>query len=840
MKNSALTSFLLLLIITFSAVLALKSDKHNFSLIYSWTPPNLDPSDWMALQRAYPYDRINQEAYLDAMAQTTQMMAQKDKSSAVWSFAGPENIGGRITDIELDPASPSVIYVGAASGGVLKSTDYGASWQNKFTGMPVISVGDIAVDPSNHNTVWCGTGEANSSSFSFLGNGIYRSDDGGNSWQHKGLTNSAYIGRVVVDPTNSNRVFVAACGNLFSANDERGVYRTIDGGNNWQRVLFITDSTAAVDLVQHPTNPNILYACMWERVRGLTYRRSFGYSSGIYKTTDAGNTWTRLTNGLPNGQVGRIGIDISKNYPDILYAIFDLPGEQVGVYKTINGGATWNQTNDGVLQGMMSNFGWYFGQIRIDPADPQKVFVFGVPLYFTSDGGSTWQESWDSDLHVDHHAMCFSPTGQIFEGNDGGLYKSNTGGQSWIMINNLALTQFYAIDIDYLNPEVLIGGTQDNNTIMTHTGATDDWFPILGGDGMYCLIDYTNPDILYAEYQYGNLYRSEDRGMSMGYISYPMSADRVYWSAPLVMHPELPQTLFFGTYRVWKTNNKGDTWTAISGDLTGEQNNAFSTLSTMDVSQLDPSIIVTGSCDGKVNISKNGGLAWTNISAGLPDRWITKVKTDPNNVDVIYVTLSGFRWEEPYSHVYKSNDLGNTWQDIGHGLPDIPVNDLVIDPQEPGRLIVGTDAGVYATPNDGEEWYWIWNDLPAVPVCALKIHTPSRTVVAGTYGLSMYRASLDEIFTDTKPVQPSAVFNARIFPNPVFDNCHLSFYLPEKEQITIELAGIDGKIQKQIFSGTLGAGKQITDFSLTGLISGVYYVIIKGKNVKTSVSVIKS
>jgi photosystem II stability/assembly factor-like uncharacterized protein len=836
-KISQLPSILFLLVILFVAGFALKSDKQHLLVNSKWAHPGLSPSDLMAMQRAYPYGIIKQESYLQAMEQTKKMMMHKGKSSTVWTFAGPDNIGGRITDIEISPENDQVIYLGAATGGVLLSINGGQTWQNLFTGMPVISVGDIAVDPSNPNTVWCGTGEANSSSFSFLGNGIYRSDDGGFSWQNKGLSRSTYIGRVIVDYSNSNRVFAAACGNLFSANDERGIYRTTDGGNNWQRVLFLTDSTSAVDLVQHPTNPNILYACMWERVRGLTYRRSFGYSSGIYKTIDAGNTWTKLTNGLPNGQVGRIGIDISRNYPDILYAVFDLPGEQVGVYKTTNGGATWNETNDGYLQGMMSNFGWYFGQIRIDPTNPQNVFVMGVPLYYSNDGGATWQES--GNMHVDHHAMCFSSTGQIFEGNDGGLYKSSNGGQSWTKINNLGLTQFYAIDIDYLNPEVLIGGTQDNNTIITHTGATDDWFPILGGDGMYCLIDYTNPDILYAEYQYGNLYRSEDRGMSMGYISYPMSGDRVYWSAPLVMHPEFPQTLYFGTYRVWKTNNKGDTWTPLSGDLTGGLNNAFSTLSTMDVSALDPSLIVTGSCDGRVNISKNGGFTWSDISAGLPERWITKVKTDPNDVSTIYVTLSGFRWEEAYSHVYKSTDLGETWQNIGDGLPEIPVNDLVIDPLTPGRLIVGTDAGVYATPNDGAEWYWIWNDLPAVPVCALKIHQPDRTVVAGTYGLSMFRASLDEIFTDNNPLQQSATLSAMINPNPVVDDCQLSFYLLEKEQITVELAGTDGKIQKEIFSGNLNSGKQKIDFSLKGKAHGVYYVLIKGGRVKASVTVLK-
>lgn len=838
MKFMHLPSSLYISLIFFVAVAALKTDRQNVQATSKWTPPGLSPSDWMAMQRAYPQGMINQESYLQAMEQTRQMMNSDDRSSTIWTFAGPENIGGRLTDIEVSPVNADYIYLGAASGGVLFSDNGGTSWQNLFNNMPVISVGDLAIDPSNPNTIWCGTGEANSSSFSFLGDGIYRSDDGGFNWQHKGLSRSAYIGRVIVGHSNSNRVYAAACGNLFSSNDERGVYRTADGGNTWQRVLYVTDSTAAIDLVQHPTDPDILYATMWERVRGLTYRRSFGASSGIYKTVNGGNTWTKLTSGLPSGQVGRIGIDISKSDPEILYAVCDLPNSDVGVYKTTNGGTTWTRTNDGYLYGMMSNFGWYFGQIRIDPADPDKVFVMGVPLNYTTNGGATWQESSGWDFHVDHHAMYFTAEGKIYEGNDGGFYKSSNGGLSWSKVNNLPLTQFYAIDIDTKNPEVLIGGTQDNNTIITYTGNTNDWIPILGGDGMYCLIDYQHPDTLYAEYQYGNLFRSTNRGMSMDYISGPMSSDRVYWSAPLVMHPQVSSTLYFGTYRVWKTDDIGDSWTPVSGDLTGGLNNPFSTLSTMDISPLDPSIIVTGSCDGRVNVTSNGGFSWKDISEGLPQRWITRVKTDPHDVNTIYVTLSGFRWDETYSHVYKTTDLGDTWLEIGEGLPEIPVNDLVIDPLEPGRLIVGTDAGVYATTNDGAQWHWIWNGVPAVPVCALKVHQPSRTIVAGTYGLSMYRASLDDIFTGIKAADQKIQLKPVISPNPAAGFCSLSFNMPTQDKVTIRIADMSGKTMKTIFGGLISKGTQQMKLPLDGLEPGIHCIIISGEKVSAFAKVV--
>lgn len=762
-----------------------KGDKKN-------NHPKQHPSEWMGLQRFYPNNKINPEAWHDAVSQMIQLKNNRDSRGEAWEFAGPTNIGGRITDLEVHPTNPDIMYIGAASGGVLKTIDGGQNWINTFKDVPVISIGDIALDPNNPEIIYAGTGEANASSFSFFGNGIYKSSNGGNSWNHIGLENSVYIGRIIVDYSNSQRLFTAACGNLFSYNDQRGIYRSTNGGTTWERVLFLSDSTSGIDLVQHPTNPQILYAAMWERNRGLNYRNSFGETSGIWKTTDGGNTWTELTNGLPYGwEVGRIGLDVSKSNPQVLYAIYDSPSGEVKVYKTSDGGANWWRTNDSALFGMYSNFGWYFGQIRVDPTNENLVFALGVYLYRSENGGQSWDKISSSNFHVDHHAIQFNAaTGRITEGNDGGLYFSDNAGIDWTKINNLPITQFYAIDIDYLQPYRLYGGTQDNNTIRTKTGALNDWDAILGGDGMYTLVDYTNSDVIYAEYQWGNLYRSTNGGSGMTYIGNPMTNDRVNWSAPLAMDPVDNQTLYFGTYRVWKTTNRGNSWTAISNDLTEGGSSSLHTISTIAVSKIDPSIVYAGTCDSRAHVSTDAGQTWTDISQGLPQRWITRLTPDEHDASTVYACLSGFRWDEPIAHVYKSTDLGSTWSPISSNLPEFPVNVLVVDPIMPGRLFVGTDAGVYSSTDDGQNWGWIWGDIPAVPVIDLKIHNPTRTIVAGTYGLSMYKANLDQLHVGLE--NKTKTLPIKISPNPARNYCTIQLQNNSKSNTHIHIFKANG------------------------------------------------
>jgi len=778
--------------------------------------PDAVTNEWMAYQRCYPHDEIKIDSYLLGMRQAMELHENSIESRYDWELAGPTNIGGRITDLAIHPDSPETIYVGAASGGIFKTTDNGENWQNVFADAPVISIGDIAIDPNNENILFAGTGEANASSYSFLGNGIYKTVNAGETWEHIGLENSAYIGRIIIDHSNSQRIFVAACGNLFSANEERGIYRSDDGGISWDRKLFITDSTSAIDLVQHPSNPDILYAAMWERMRGLTYRHSFGETSGIWKTIDAGETWFELTSGLPTGNnVGRIGLDISKTNPEVLYAFYDLPNSEVRVYRTSNGGDAWIQTNDSYLQGMNSYFGWYFGQIKIDPTDENRVYVMGVELYRSDNGGNSWILLADygnmEEIHVDHHAMHIDEdTGRIIEGNDGGLYISYNLGNDWIKIDNIPLTQFYAIEIDNTNPDRIYGGTQDNSTIRTLTGNLDDWHIILGGDGFYTLVDHSNPNIIYAEYQWGNLFKSTDGGYYFSFIAGEMENDRKNWSSPLAMHPDDPETLYFGTYRIWKTTDGGNDWTAVSEDLTdGDDGSSYHTVSTIAVSLTYPEIIVAGTDDSHVHISVDDGVNWTEISEGLPERWITRVAADPFDFFTIYATVSGFRWDEPAPHVFKSTTLGSVWIDISSNLPEIPVNCIVLDPQISDRIIVGSDAGVFYSENGGGSWVSISQGIPNVPVTDMKIHNETRTLVIGTYGCSAYKINLDDIYVSSENVVTIESI-ARLYqnyPNPFNPSgaqrnpsTTISFSLKEPANVRLEIFNIKGQKIKTLIA----------------------------------------
>ncbi len=746
------------------------------------------PSEWYDYQRIYPNKKLKQKNYLTAMKQ---VVAEQKRSiyDLNWEFAGPTNIGGRVSDIEINPNSPNTIYLGSASGGVFKTTDEGANWENIFSNIPTIGIGDIAIDPDNDNVIYAGTGESNASSNTFMGSGIYKSDNAGNSWNNIGLENTAFIGRIIVDYNNTARIFVAACGNLFTKNSDRGIYRTTNGGSTWEQVLFLTDSTSGIDLVQHPTNPDIFYAAMWERFRGKEYRRSFGESSGIWKTTNGGDSWTELMTGLPTGSdVGRIGITISETNPDVLYAIYDMEDNIVRIYKTTNGGSSWTETNDGTLGDMNSTFGWYFGQINIDPQNENRVFAMGQLFYKTENGGTSWTES-SGNMHVDYHAMEFTDN-KVWCGNDGGLYYSSDNGNNWNKVNNLPLTQFYDIAIDSTNVNRLYGGTQDNNSIRTATGNINDWEALLGGDGMYCLVDYTNPNTFYCEYQWGNIYRIENgANYYIGFYN-----ERTNWATPYILHPTNPNILYAGTYRINKSTNKGDNWTSISGDLTKGGENNFHTITTIDISKINPNILITGSADGKVYITENDGGTWTDITGSLPDRWITRVKTDPFDVNTIYVTVSGFRWDEHYSHIFKSVDLGENWTAIDSNLPEIPINAMVLDPDVEGRIFIGTDAGIYVTNNSGSNWEFISSELPNVPVFALEFHYAERKLFVGTYGIGAYKV---EIPLESDFIKKNKKKNLiRIYPNPVKAGSELKINFTKniKSDIDFWITDISGTI----------------------------------------------
>ncbi len=802
--------------------------------------PGAFPSDWAWQQRAYPYGKFDFGQLKEAVVQAQAMRMEARKApaamSAVWEERGPTNIGARVSDIAFDPTDPNVIYAAMASGGVFRSTDGGYTWTPISDDLPVITIGAIAVDPQDPDVIYVGTGEANAHSFSWFGMGLYKSTDGGSTWEYSGLEDTRYIARIVVDPINSSRVWVAGTGALFGTNPERGIYRSLDAGATWDLVLSVSDSTAGTDVAVDPLRPDTVYAAVWERVRGLTYRRSGGVTSGIYRSFDGGGSWQELTNGLPSGpDVGRIGIAVSKSDPSVVYAIYaDDPGYFAGLYKSTNGGDSWTRTTDGDLYGLFSSFGWYFGQVRVDPGDRDRVFAMGVPFYRTEDGGNTWDDV-SGIMHVDHHALAFDPTdySRIFEGNDGGIYVSTNSGDTWSKRYDQHTNQFYAIEIDYQNPMRLYGGTQDNGTLRTVAGDPDDWERIFGGDGFYCIVDPTDSNRIYVEYQYGNLYFSDDFAYSWDDVMDGIdSGDRRNWSTPVVMAPDAPSTLYYGTYRLYRTKDGGGWWNAISGDLTdGDAGGNFGTITTIAVAPTDPNIIYVGTDDSNVWVTLDVGASWTRVSAALPNRWVTRVFVDPTDRSQAYVTFSGLRWNENIGYVYYTSDLGANWTDITGNLPPAPVNAVVVDPVLTSRVIVGTDVGCFYCDDRDGNWILAGTGLPPVPIYDLKTHAPTRTLVAGTHGRSVYSLNLATLpGVASVPTETAAgVADLGNHPNPFTSHTTVTFTLSRPSDVSLEIYDLAGRKVKSLSSGHRAAGSHRLTWDGTNeagrrVASGVYFL----------------
>jgi len=814
---------------------------------YPQTEPTINqeyPSDWFFMQRAFPVGKVNQQIYREA-ALSAQNMKKQAKTTSFWEFAGPTNIGGRITDVEMYPDDLQTIYIGAASGGIFKTENAGINWTPIFDDAISLSIGDMCIAPSDPDILYVGTGEANAGggSVAYDGVGIYKSLDAGNSWEYIGLEESGNIGRMVVHHNNPDIIYVAAMGTLFADDPNRGIYKTNNGGLSWENVLFVSDSTGAIDIAMHPENPEIIYAAMWERVRRPERRSYGGPTCGIYKTENGGQSWTELTTGLrsPNPNIGRIGLDISKSDPEILYAIYaDKIGYFEGVYKSTNNGDSWVQTNDGSLSNCYQSYGWWFGRIKIDPIDPDIAYVIGFDLYKTTTGGNSWSNISSWDVHVDQHELVAHPMNNNFVilGNDGGLYISQNGGNSWNWINNLPITQFYTCEIDNQFPQRLYGGTQDNGTNRTMTGNTDDWENIYGGDGFYVLVDPENNNYVYAEYQYGNFARSTNGGNSfstaMNGIS---SSDRKNWNTPVVFDPTNPEIIYYGANRLYRSTNRAGNWTPISGDLSNGPgvNLTYGTITTISVSAINPDIIYAGTDDGNIWVSENFGSDWEIISNDLPERWITRVTADPIEENTVYVTLSGYRWNEYLPHVFRSENKGQTWVDISANLPEVPVNDLIIDPDNNEKLYVATDVGVFASYDHGGYWILMGNNLPNVPVCDMDLHNETRKLVAATYGRSMYSYDLYQDTLITGISEQFRTLNSpeiKVFPNPFDENFTIELKSKEDQIIGISLHDMKGNLLESIFKGSVHPGNNLInwDGSRNKLSDGIYLLKITAKN----------
>ncbi|MBX2817781.1 MAG: glycosyl hydrolase [Saprospiraceae bacterium] len=760
---------------------------------------------------------------------------------------GPTVFSGRVVDIEVSPSDPTIFYVAYASGGLWKTINNGTTFTPLFDDEAVMTIGDIAVDWST-NTIWIGTGESNASRSSYAGNGIYKSEDDGVNWIHLGLAESHHIGRLLVNPEDPNTVLVAACGHLYSKNEERGVYRTTDGGSSWSQVLYINDQTSAIDLLYDPLDPSTVYAAMWQRERKAWDFIESGAGSGIYKSQDGGLTWQPLQNDafeFPTGEgVGRIGLAASvsngqthlfallDNYhrrPDkdekvegltkdelrdlpkqdflklsdeeikgfleryrfpreyglkevrhlvssdqilpralVEYVedanslLFDTPVIGAEVYHTADGGISWRKTHEDYLEYVYNSYGYYFGQIRAHPSNPEKLFILGVPFLRSDDGGSSWLRADGPSVHSDHHALWINPDrpGHIINGNDGGINISYDDGDSWTKQNSPAVGQFYAIAIDKAKPYHVYGGTQDNGVWKgprTYT-ASNRWhssgdYPydrVLGGDGMQVQVDWRDNNTIYTGFQFGNYFRIDQASGQRKRISPKHKLGerplRFNWETPIHLSRHNQDILYLGSNKLHRSMTQGDSWDDISGDLTagGRKGDvAFGTLTTIDESPIQFGLLYTGSDDGQVQVSPDGGISWKNISADLPENlWIAQVVASEHHVDRVYAALNGYRNDDFAAYLFRSDDRGQQWHAIHQQLPAEPINTICEDPSSPEILYVGTDHGLYVTLDGGLRFHTMDHNLPNVAVHDILVHPDEKELVVGTHGRSIFIADI--------------------------------------------------------------------------------------------------
>lgn len=710
-----------------------------------------------------------------------------------WQFLGPVNISGRMTDVEV--VSPKgknyTIYVAGASGGVWKTENEGTTWKPVFEHAPSTSIGDIAIAPTDQKIIWVGTGEANIFRSSQAGAGIFRSDDGGKTWKNMGLTDTNTISRIIVHPKNPDIVYVAASGNEWTDNSERGIFKTVNNGKTWKKIKYLNERTGANDLIMDPVNPDILYASFWQRIRRKWNdpRIEKGYKwSGLYKTTDGGKNWSPINKGLPlPHHRGRTGIDLCRSKPNVLYAFVDnyeiagswnegevdsygrpKGGKIKGatVFRSDDSGANWRKVSseNKYMEGLSGTYGWVFGQIRVDPNNENKIYVMGLFLNLSEDGGKTFRDL--KGMHMDHHGLWIDPDNSdyLVNVNDGGVAISYDGGKNFrTFYDNLPLVQFFNIQYDMADPFHVYGSIQDHGSyrgIVDLSKGRDNipsqkWENAPGGEGSNHAIDPSDTNVVYSAGFYGNLTRSnlKDKTRELIVPKPPKGAEkyRGQWLAPFIISPHNPRIIYHGMNSLFRSMDRGDTWEKISPDLTYNKENMkgdipYQTIFSISESPLKFGLIYAGTDDGRVHITKDGGRTWKEIVRGLPYRkWVSQITASKYDINTVYMTQNGKRDDDFRAYIWKSTDQGRNWKDISSNIPCGPVNVIREDPENSNVLYAGTDFGVYVSLNRGKSWEVLSKDIPTTYVQDLVIHPRDSILVAGTHGRGVYALDISFI-----------------------------------------------------------------------------------------------
>ncbi len=870
-------------------------------------------------QTENPYPATSIKTRIEAFNRRMEMRQNSLVKNVKLKSIGPTIMSGRVDDISVDPVDPTHFYVAYASGGLWRTTDNGISFTPLFDEEASMTIGAIAVDWMHGETIWVGTGESNSSRSSYAGTGVYKSTDKGKTWQWLGLGETQHIGRIVINPDDPNTVWVAAVGHLYSVNPERGVYKTTDGGKTWKKTLFVDDTTGAIDLAIDPTNPKVLYAAMWKRIRYAWNFTGAGKTSGIYKSTDGGDNWALVSgsgSGFPDGDgVGRIGLAVYPKNPQIVYAVLDnqfhskkekgkeqpavtrekllkmskeeflkldegdlnkffdendfpekytaknvkemvksgkisvkdvavyledaeeqlysTPIIGTEVYRSDNGGMTWKKTNEKYIDDMFYTYGYYFGQIRVNPVNDKEIYILGVPTIRSEDGGKTFSLVDGDNVHGDFHALWIDPDkpAHLIIGNDGGINITYDRGNTWFKANTPAVGQFYSVAFDMDEPFNVYGGLQDNGVWYGPSNYTPnyEWYAtgqypfksIMGGDGMQVAVDTTSNNLVYTGFQFGYYYRvnkksgKDESVKPVNDIGTPNL--RFNWESPIKLSSHNHDVFYIGSNKLYRSLDQGKHLVPISGDLTngGRSGNVpYGTLTTIDESPLKFGLIYTGSDDGLVYVTKDGGVNWERISDELPQNlWVSRVTASSFDTGTVYVSLNGYRLDDFNSYLYRSTDYGKDWQRIGTNLPGEPINVVKEDPVNKNILYVGTDHGLYVSLNLGSTFMPFFDGLPQVPVHDVAIQPRDKKIIVGTHGRSIYIGDVKyvEELTDTllqKKVYLFALDNQHYnsswgkkedaWSKPLLPEANVAFYSGSNNVAEISILTEKGKQLKEI------------------------------------------
>ena len=708
---------------------------------------------------------------------------------------GPAMTSGRIADIAVHPDNRAIYYVATASGGVWKTTNAGTTYQPIFDGQGSYSIGCVTIDPDNPNVIWVGTGENNNQRSVAYGDGIYKSEDGGKSWNNMGLKNSEHIGKIIVHPENSDIVFVAAIGPLWSKGGDRGVYKTTDGGQNWEAVLTIDEHTGVTDIVMDPRDPDVLYAAAYQRRRTQFTYVGGGPGSAIHKTVDGGTTWKKASKGLPGVDIGRMAFAISPADPEMIYLMVEAAQGKSGFYKSTNRGASWSKQSSYFTRGN------YYSEIVAHPHHPGEVYAMDTWLHKTVNGGKSFQQVNENWKHVDNHSLWIDPNdpNYVLVGCDGGIYESFDGTKTWNFKSNLPVTQFYKVAVDNSEPFYYVyGGTQDNfsmggpsRTRNAHGIVNSDWFVTQGGDGFESAIDPDNPNIVYAQYQHGGITRYDKAsGEGMGIQPKPREGEDAYrwnWDAPLQTSHHVPGRIYFSANKVFRSDDRGDTWEVISPDLTKQidrntlivmdkvqsidavaknaSTSEYGSIVSFAESPLNRNLLYAGTDDGLIQITEDGGKNWTKVESfpGVPtSTFVYMLFASQHDENVVYACFNNHKSGDFKPYIYKSTDKGRTWQSISANLPERgSTYSVAEDHVDPNLLFVGTEFGCFTSVDGGGHWKGLKAGLPTIAVRDIAIQKRENDLVLGTFGRGFY--VLDDYSPLREMNRPALAENAKIF-----------------------------------------------------------------------------